>query len=89
MRLKAVFLLAEDPEARAPADELLRAALADAKRRGAASLALRTAVTLDDPAAVAAALSAVEGGEDTADVREARQLIDSLPTDALEAKEVR
>jgi tetratricopeptide (TPR) repeat protein len=89
MRLKAVFLLSEDPEARAPANELLRAALADAKRTGAASLALRTAVTLGDPVAVAAALSAVEGGEDTADVREARQLIESLPTDALEAKEVR
>ena len=59
MRLKAVFLLAEDPEARAPANELLRAALADAKRTGAASLALRPAVTLGDPAAVAAALSAV------------------------------
>jgi hypothetical protein len=37
---------------------------------------------------VSAALAAIEGGADTPDVREARQLLNSLPTDALGAKEV-
>jgi class 3 adenylate cyclase/tetratricopeptide (TPR) repeat protein len=89
MRLRAVFLRVLDPDSGALAEELLRSALADATRRGAGSLALRAAVTLGEPAAVATALSAVQGGEETADVREAHQLIDSLSTDALEAKEVR
>jgi hypothetical protein len=89
MRLKAVFLLADNADAGALADELLRTSLAEATNRGAASLALRTAITLQDPQALASALSSMEGGEDTADVREARQLIETLSTDALEAKEVR
>jgi len=70
MRLKAVF--------RPPNDELLRAALADATARGSASIALRVATTLGDPVAVATALEAIEGGEDTADVREAQQLLDDM-----------
>jgi class 3 adenylate cyclase/tetratricopeptide (TPR) repeat protein len=78
MRLKAVFLRAEDPAAAPVARELLRAALQEATARGAASLALRAATTLGDPAAVATALAAIEGGEDTADVREARQLLDDM-----------
>ena len=96
MRLKAVFMLAADADGRA-ADDLLRAALADATERGAASLALRAATTLGQRLAdqgrgaealpaVASALAAVEGGEDTADVREAQHLIDSLPTNGLEAR---
>jgi class 3 adenylate cyclase/tetratricopeptide (TPR) repeat protein len=89
MRLKAVFLLAEDPAAAPAATDLLRAALADATGRGAAAFALRAAVTLGDRAAAAAALSVVAGGEDTLDVQEARHLLDNLPSDALEAKEVR
>jgi class 3 adenylate cyclase/tetratricopeptide (TPR) repeat protein len=95
MRLKAVFMLAAEPEARAPAEALLRAALADATERGAASLALRAATTLgrrlaadgrgaDAQPIVASALAAVDGGEDTADVREAHDLIDSLSPNALE-----
>jgi hypothetical protein len=88
MRLKAVFLL-EDPTAGAAADQLLRAALAEATGRGAASLALRVATTLGEPAAVSAALGAIEDGADTADVRHARQLLDRLPTNAVEAKEIR
>ena len=78
MRLKAVFLRAEDPNAAPVARELLRAALAEATDRGAGSLALRAATTLGDPAAVAAALAGMQGGEETADVREARQLLDDL-----------
>jgi predicted ATPase len=39
----------------------------------------------DARSAVASALAAIEGGSETADVREARQLIDSLSTTALEA----
>jgi hypothetical protein len=70
MRLKAVF--------QPPNDELLRAALADATARGSASIALRVATTLGDPVAVATALEAIEGGEDTADVREAQQLLDDM-----------
>jgi tetratricopeptide (TPR) repeat protein len=100
MRLKAKFMLADDPDAGAAAERLLRAALADATGRGAASLALRAATTLGELLAqqgrsgaalpaVAAALAAVEGGQDTADVREAEHLIESLSSDALEAKEVR
>jgi class 3 adenylate cyclase/tetratricopeptide (TPR) repeat protein len=100
MRLQAKFVLAADPGAGATAEQLLRAALADATDRGAASLALRAATTLGEllaeqgrgtdalPAATSA-LAAIEGGEDTADVREAQQLIDSLSTNAIEAKEVR
>jgi class 3 adenylate cyclase/tetratricopeptide (TPR) repeat protein len=98
MRLKAKFMLAGDPHAGATAEQLLHAALADATNRGAASLALRAATTLgerlaeqgrgaDALPAVVSALAAVEGGEDTADVREARQLIENLSTNALEAKE--
>jgi hypothetical protein len=85
MRLKAVFTLALDPAAGAVADELLRAALADATGRGSASIALRVATTLGDPPAIRAALAAVEGGADTADVRAAHQL---LSNQALEAEEV-
>ncbi|MEA2400402.1 MAG: hypothetical protein QOK00_805 [Thermoleophilaceae bacterium] len=100
MRLRAKFMLAQDPAAGAAADDLLQAALADATSRGAAGLALRAATTLgqrladqgrsaDAQLAVASALAAVRGGEDTADVRDAHELIASLPTDALEAKELR
>jgi predicted ATPase len=39
----------------------------------------------DARSAVASALAAIEGGSETADVREAHQLIDSLSTTALEA----
>ena len=96
MRLKAVFMLAADPAAGEVADDLLRAALSDATDRGAGSLALRAATTLGHRlaadgrsdaalAAVRSALAAVEGGSETADVREAHQLIDSLSTTALEA----
>jgi class 3 adenylate cyclase/tetratricopeptide (TPR) repeat protein len=85
MRLKAVFTLALDPGAGAVADELLRAALADATGRGSASLALRVATTLGDPRALRATLAAIEGGADTADVRAAHQL---LSNQALEAEEV-
>jgi tetratricopeptide (TPR) repeat protein len=77
LRLKAVF--------QPPGGELLRTALADATARGSASIALRVATTLGDPVAVAAALEEIEGGEDTADVREARQLLDDMQP----AKEVR
>jgi predicted ATPase len=95
MRLQAVFMLAADPRAGARAEDLLRTALADATERGAAALALRAATTLarrlaaqgrGDAAlpAVVAALSAIDGGEDTADVREAHVLIDSLSTTTLE-----
>jgi class 3 adenylate cyclase/tetratricopeptide (TPR) repeat protein len=75
MRLKAVFLLAADPKAGAQAGELLRAALADATGRGAASMALRVATTLGDPTVVKAALASIEGGGDTADVREAQTIV--------------
>jgi predicted ATPase len=96
MRLKAEFMLAAEPGTAAQAEALLRAALADATERGAAALALRVATTLgrllaangrgdDARSAVASALAAIEGGSETADVREARQLIDSLSTTALEA----
>jgi predicted ATPase len=96
MRLKAVFMLAAEPGTVVPAEALLRAALADATERGAAALALRVATTLgrllaadgrgdDARSAVASALAAIEGGSETADVREAHQLIDSLSTTALEA----
>jgi tetratricopeptide (TPR) repeat protein len=93
MRLKAVFMLADDPDAGPLAEGLLQAALADATQRGAASHALRAATTLgrrraDALPAVISALAAVEGGEDTADVREAHDLIDSLSTDAVEVEEV-
>jgi class 3 adenylate cyclase/tetratricopeptide (TPR) repeat protein len=94
MRLKAVFMLAAEPGTAAPAEALLRAALADATERGAAALALRAATTLGrvlaadgrgDAArpAVASALAGIEGGLETADVREAHDLIDSLSTNAV------
>jgi class 3 adenylate cyclase/tetratricopeptide (TPR) repeat protein len=91
-RLKAVYTLECDPAAGALAEELLQTALADATRRGAASLALRAATSLarvrpaHEP--LAAALAAVEGGAGTADVREARELLYSLSPNALEAEEV-
>jgi tetratricopeptide (TPR) repeat protein len=89
LRLKAIFTVEANPGAGADADDLLRTALTDATERGAASLALRAATTLGrrlaargdlEPAltTVAAALSAVEGGSETADVRDATDLIDSL-----------
>jgi class 3 adenylate cyclase/tetratricopeptide (TPR) repeat protein len=91
-RLKAVYLLETDPANRALAEELLQGALADATRRGAVSLALRAATTLARlqpvPDSLGAALAAVEGGAGTADVREARDLLDSLSPNALEAEEV-
>ena len=76
------------------------AALADASERGAAGLALRVATTLarqladhgrgeEARGAVIAALEAIKGGEDTSDVVTARELVDSLPTDIVEAKELR
>jgi class 3 adenylate cyclase/tetratricopeptide (TPR) repeat protein len=99
MRLKAEFLVALDPGAGARAEALLRAALTDATRRGAAAFALRAATTLghrlgherlaETRAAIAAALGAIEGGEETADVRDAYAVIDGLPTTTLEAKEPR
>ena len=100
MRLKAVFTLDADPAATAAAEELARAALAEATARGAGSLALRAATTLgqllveEGRAAeagppLAGALAAMDDGGDTADALAAQALLDSLPTDALEAKEIR
>jgi class 3 adenylate cyclase/tetratricopeptide (TPR) repeat protein len=99
MRLKAEFVLALDPAATGSAEALLRAALADATGRGAGGLALRSSIALGrqlaerDPgesrSLVAAALESIEGGDDTADVLAARDLIDSLPMAHLEAKELR
>jgi predicted ATPase len=100
MRLKAEFLVALDPGATASAEQLLRAALADASERGAAALALRAATSLARQLAdhgrggevrsfVVAALEAIEGGDDTFDVVTARALVDSLPMDIVEAKELR
>jgi hypothetical protein len=77
-RLKGVFTLAADPAAANAARELVRAALADATARGAGSLALRAATTLRDPAAVTTALAGIEGGEDTADVRDAHRLLEDM-----------
>lgn len=100
MRLKAGFLVAVDPGAGASAQQLLRAALTDATERGAGALALRAATTLGHLLAdrgrmgearkvVIPALAAIEGGEDTYDVVTAHELVDSLPTDIVEAKELR
>jgi tetratricopeptide (TPR) repeat protein len=100
MRLKAEFLLALDPGAGTRAETLLREALADATDRGAGALVLRAATALgrrlaDDGRAaeahrtLAAALAVIDGGEDTADVRDARAVFDELPVNTLEAKELR
>jgi class 3 adenylate cyclase len=100
MRLKAEFLLALDPGEGMRAETLLREALADATERGAAALGLRAATTLARRLAdggraaeaqdtLAAALALIDGGEDTADVRDARAVLNELPVDTLEAKELR
>jgi class 3 adenylate cyclase/tetratricopeptide (TPR) repeat protein len=100
MRLKGEFLFALDRGPVMRAEMLLRRALADATNRGAAALALRAASSLarrlsergragEARAALAGALAAIEGGEDTADVREARALFAELPLDTLEVKELR
>lgn len=100
MRLKAEFLLALDPDAGTRAETLLREALADATDRGAAALGLRAATSLgrrlaDDGRAAEAqntlttALAVIDGGEDTADVRDARAVLNHLPVNTLEAKELR
>ena len=88
MRLKAVFTLAADPAATAAAEDLARAALAEATARGAGSLALRAATTLgqllveEGRAAeagppLAGALAAMHDGGETADALAARALLDS------------
>jgi tetratricopeptide (TPR) repeat protein len=87
LRIKAECLRATDPDAGGAAEDLLRTALADANGRGAATLALRAATALGDQAAIRSALAAMEGGDDTADVRNARRLIDST-TATLETEEV-
>jgi adenylate cyclase len=98
MRLKGEFMLALDPDAGAPAEAIMREALADARSRGAASLALRAASSLarrlrasghgaEAGRELAAAVAAIDGGGDTPDVRDARALLEDLSVDTLEAKE--
>jgi hypothetical protein len=98
MRLKAEFMLALDP-GDLRAETLLREALSDAKQRGSAALALRAASSLarqrssrvrtsETRAELVAALAAIEGGEHTADVHDARALLDQLSMDTLSAKEL-
>jgi class 3 adenylate cyclase/tetratricopeptide (TPR) repeat protein len=100
LRLKAVFTLAADPAATAAAEDLARAALAEATARGAGSLALRAATTLgqllveegrgaEAGPPLAGALAAMDDGGETPDALAARALLDTLPTNALEAKELR
>jgi class 3 adenylate cyclase/tetratricopeptide (TPR) repeat protein len=100
MRLKAEFLMTLEPGAGERAEALLRDALTDATRRGAAAHALRAATALgrrlgeqgraaEARGTVATALAAIEGGEETADVRDAHQLIDGLPTTILDREELR
>jgi class 3 adenylate cyclase/tetratricopeptide (TPR) repeat protein len=100
MRLKAEFLCALDPTAGESAEALLRTALSDAMEYGAAAFALRVATALARALSqrgssaragdmLAAALDAIEGGEDTADVRDARALFEELTAGSLEAKEPR
>jgi class 3 adenylate cyclase/tetratricopeptide (TPR) repeat protein len=98
-RLKAE-LLALQRAPRGRVDALLSAALRDATERGAAALALRAATSLgrrlveEERGAeardlLAPALAAIEGGEDTADVRDAQALLDGLPVTTLQAEELR
>jgi class 3 adenylate cyclase len=100
MRLKAEYLLVLDPGAGMRAETLLREALADARDRGAAALGLRAATALgrrltDDGRTAEAqdtlitALAVIDGGEDTADVRDAHAVLNHLPVNTLEAKELR
>jgi class 3 adenylate cyclase/tetratricopeptide (TPR) repeat protein len=100
LRLKAEFLLAVDPGDGERAEALLREALADASDRGAAALGLRAATALGRRLAgdgraeealgtLGTALAVIDGGEDTADVRDARAVLNELSVNTLEAKELR
>ena len=86
MRLKAEYLTAMDPNAGTRSDTLLREALAEANQSGAMGLALRVATSLgrrlavegrtsEAKAVAAAAIAAVTGGNETADMHDARALL--------------